>query len=302
MNFDEWLCRVEDLRKDRARGPEKPYKPLLLASVLVLIAKRKLLARQVFLDGGLKSVFKQLLARLYPDWEYRADPRYPFRHLENDGVWTLVAGNAAALDAARGAGAKAREVLRYVACAELPPDVFAALTRPAGWLRALTDICKHLPPRAIGRIAELAGEPSAPMPRVAARELITERALEEHLVAGWHLTPFARRGVRLATCERDGLPGRQVVTPVNAIDLLGFQRAARTWWVIELKRGRTSDAVVGQVSRYLGWLSESRRGKGEKAVGVVVARVADAKLVHAVRANDRLSLWLYDDHLNLKQA
>ncbi len=56
---------------------------------------------------------------------------------------------------------------------------------------------------------------------------ISERALEEHLELHWTETPFARNGVELARREVHGWPCRQVFTPVNAIDLLGFEPAAK---------------------------------------------------------------------------
>jgi hypothetical protein len=93
-----------------------------------------------------------------------------------------------------------------------------------------------------------------------------------------------------------------VFTPVNAIDLLGFEPTARRWWVFELKRGRSADRVVGQVSRYLGWIGEERRGSRESAVGAIIVRKADPKLCYAVKANERLSLWEFDDALQVKQV
>lgn len=59
-------------------------------------------------------------------------------------------------------------------------------------------------------------------------------------------------------------------------------------------------AVVGQVSRYLGWIQSER--KGERAVGAIIARDADPKLRYAVQANDRLSLWRFDDELRVRSA
>ncbi len=44
---------------------------------------------------------------------------------------------------------------------------------------------------------------------------------------------------------------------------------------------------MGQVSRYLGWIVEERRGNRESAVGATIVRNADQKLRHAVKANDR---------------
>jgi len=165
------------------------------------------------------------MAALYPRWPTKAAPKpeYPFRHLENDGVWRLVPieGAEAALRDARDTGGEA---------------------------------------------------------------------------------PFAEMGVELARREAHGLPGRQVFTHVNAIDLLGYQAANRRWWVFELKRGRPADRVVGQVSRYLGWIAEERRGQRETAVGAIIARSVDARLRYAVKANERLSLWEYDDALKVRRV
>jgi hypothetical protein len=91
-----------------------------------------------------------------------------------------------------------------------------------------------------------------------------------------------------------------VLTPVNAIDLLGYQPGEKCWWVFELKRGRPPDRVVGQVSRYLGWVLRQRAGHGERAVGAIIARRVDAKLRYAAHANPLLSLWEYDEDLRLR--
>src|SRR5262245_33720972 len=90
MTFDEFCGRLAALRLDRSGGTPKPYKPVMPAAVVVLIHKRKITSRSVYLDGGLRSAFEQLLRLLYPAWPQGTKPEYPFRHLENDGVWKLV--------------------------------------------------------------------------------------------------------------------------------------------------------------------------------------------------------------------
>jgi hypothetical protein len=55
VTFDEFLRRLEHLRLDRSGGLVKPYKPVLLAAVVLLVHKGKLPSRRVFLDGGLRS-------------------------------------------------------------------------------------------------------------------------------------------------------------------------------------------------------------------------------------------------------
>ena len=57
MTLDEFCSRIANLRRDTSRGEPMPYKPILLAAVLVLIHKGKIPNHQVLLDGGLKSAF-----------------------------------------------------------------------------------------------------------------------------------------------------------------------------------------------------------------------------------------------------
>jgi hypothetical protein len=308
MSFDEFCSRLEHLRLDRSGGLVKPYKPLLVAAVVILIHKGKQPSRSVFLDGGLRSAFQQLLEALFPRWPNAAKPEYPFRHLENDGVWTLVPveGASDALRAAKEVRAEAWDILRHVRCAQLDGAIFERLaTSFEDRFRVLRILARHyFPTETSGKLWDYLGDemPSAPVPIAAEGEQISERALEEHLELHWDETPFARSGVELARREVHGWPSRQVFTPVNSIDLLGFEPSARRWWVFELKRGRGADRVVGQVSRYLGWIGEERRGNRESAVGAIIVRKADPKLRYAVKANERLSLWEFDEHLQVSRV
>jgi hypothetical protein len=223
-------------------------------------------------------------------------------------VWTLVPieGASDALRAAEDERAEAWDVLRHVHCAQLDDAVFQRLaTSFEDRFRVLRLLARaYFPPQTSGRLWDFLGDdlPAAPLPMAAEGEQFSERALEEHLELHWDETPFGKSGVKLARREVHGWPCRQVFTPVNAIDLLGFESAARRWWVFELKRGRSADRVVGQVSRYLGWIGEERRGNRESVVGAIIVRKADPKLRYAVKANERLSLWEFDDQLQVRQV
>jgi hypothetical protein len=309
MTFDEFCERLRHLRRDRSGGLVKPYKPLMVAAVVLLIHKGKITSRNVLLDGGLKSAFFQLLALLYPTWPNAAKAEYPFRHLENDGIWKLVAieGASDELRAAKSARAEAWVVLRHVRCAEMDESVFLRLaTRPEDRVHVLEILAgAYFPVETVGGLWKLLGDSSAmsrPQPDHVAEgsaDDLTERALEEHIETHWNETPFAGMGVELSRVESTGLPGRQVLTPVNSIDLLGFHPQRREWWVFELKRGRPNDAVVGQISRYLGWMQEERGDGGRSAVGAIIAREVDRKLRLAVKPHPALSLWQFDEHLRL---
>lgn len=308
MTFDVFCERLGNLRQDRSGGLVKPYKPVLLAAIVILIHKGKQPSRNVFLDGGLRSAFRQLMSALYPRWPNQPKPEYPFRHLERDGIWELIpiAGAAGKLAVAREVRAEAWDILKHVECARLDAAVYERLASSfEDRFRVLQLLARrYFPAETTGKLFDYLGMdlPFAPVPQAADADEISERALEEHIERHWNETPFAQSGVELARRERHGWPGRQVFTPVNAIDLLGFEKNAKRWWVIELKRNRSADAVVGQVSRYLGWITEERRGHGESAVGAIVVRYADPKLRYAVKPHDRLTLWEFDDRLALRRV
>lgn len=217
MTFDEFCDRLGHLRRDRSGGVPKPYKPLLVAAVVILVQKGKIRSRNVLLDGGLRSGFRQLLDALYPDWRFDAKPEYPFRHLETDGVWRLIPidGASAALRAARDARLEAWDVLRHVACAQLDEGVFRRLaTRFEDRVRVLQLLWEaYFPPDAALKLMRfmVGGEARAPAPD--AGEDVSERALEEHLEAHWDETPFAAMGVELARPEKHGFAPTNTKAP-----------------------------------------------------------------------------------------
>jgi hypothetical protein len=270
----------------------------MLAAVVLLIGKGKIDSANVFLDGGLDSVCRQLLALLYPSWPYRFDPRYPFRHLETDGIWRLLPldGEIERLESARNLGFKARDIMKHVACARLDTEVFSQLAASPS-LRGLILgelAARYFPPRAREIIGQYETDEVISTPPRDWSAVLPERALEEALVQEWHRTPFAELGVELDERDRNGRLGRQVLTEVNSIDVLGYRPAHREWWVIELKRGRSSDAAVGQVSRYLRWVERHRASGKERVVGAIVAHTADTRLRYAIESNPKLSLWIWD--------
>jgi hypothetical protein len=284
----DFLSTLRHLRVDRSKGIAKPYKPLLVAAVVLLIGKGKIRSADIALDGGLASAFRQLLARIFPDWKLGRNPEYPFRHLETDGFWRLIAkdGELRELEAARGVRSHAQRVLRHVAFARMDVRAFAALAgSPALRAQVLDALCAwYLPAGARQELATIeSGEALGAGATTA--EILDEKALEETLVRAWSRSAFARLGIELADPARHGRPSRQVLTPVNAIDLLGFRPDRRQWWESLSRVGR----------RGVRW----PRGDG---AGAIVAREADAKLRYAVRANPRLTLWTWDDELKVSRV
>jgi len=308
VTFDQFIETIRHLRVDKSGGEPKPYKPLLIASVVILIHKGEIRSREVFLDGGLKSVFYQLLRKLYPGRFEAAKVAMPYRYLETDRVWRLIPqdGASSALSAARALGGAEWQVLKHVKCAELDAEVFEALAASfQNRFKVLQVLIQayDLPRERTGLLWDLLSteEPLLPVPIAGEAVAVTERALEEHLEGNWASTEFASLGIELADVAQHGLPCRQVLTPRNTIDLLGYRKAAREWWVFELKKGRSSDAVVGQVGRYMTWIGDQAR-RGDSVKGAVIVGKVDENLKASVRSNERISLWQYDDEFRVRRV
>ena len=112
--------------------------------------------------------------------------------------------------------------------------------------------------------------------RTAARPSLTERNLEDFMV---HQLEAIEPGLRL---ER-----RQLSTPAGRLDLL-CRDAKGNYVVVELKRMQGTDQVVGQILRYMGWLSEEHGA--DKVRGIVVVAKKDQALSYALMATPNVQV------------
>jgi hypothetical protein len=116
--------------------------------------------------------------------------------------------------------------------------------------------------------------------------LALEKYLEDLLVQQWESLPWA--------ADLEYL-GRQVAAGnLGFIDILARHRPTGQFVVIELKRDQTEDEVIGQLSRYMGWVKEHRATPmGVGVRGIVVAHEATARLRAAASAHDNMNVYLY---------
>lgn len=137
-------------------------------------------------------------------------------------------------------------------------------------------------------------------PEVAAEEEITEIdqvAAEVSLEMERDLEDFLFNNLRLIEqglemyVDDQGRKGRQYTTDVGTIDLLCKNR--EDFVVVELKKGRASDTAVGQISRYIGWVSENL-AEGHNVRGIIIVHEFDPKLKYAVLAHEKLELKYYE--------
>ena len=116
----------------------------------------------------------------------------------------------------------------------------------------------------------------------AIRRFVLEAHLEEFLVGNWKSIDWGRP-LEIWNGP-DGESGHQLVTPVGRLDFLCSDRSANALIVVELKRGRPSDKVVGQVARYIGYVRTHLAKPGQPVEGLIIAHDADEPLLYAVAA------------------
>ncbi len=118
-----------------------------------------------------------------------------------------------------------------------------------------------------------------------------EKHLEAFLVANWAQTELARD---FAIFEEDGEPvGQQYATDAGPIDILAVSRDRKRLLVVELKRGRASDVVVGQILRYMGYVKEQVAEPDQLVEGAIIALENDQKLRWALAAVPNIKFYRY---------
>ena len=118
-----------------------------------------------------------------------------------------------------------------------------------------------------------------------------EKHLEDFLVRNWSQTELSRD---FTIYEEDGeLVGQQYATDAGPIDILAVSHDRKRLLVVELKRGRATDVVVGQTLRYMGYVTEQIAEAGQAVEGAIIALEDDPKLRWALVAVPAVSFYRY---------
>lgn len=118
-----------------------------------------------------------------------------------------------------------------------------------------------------------------------------EKHLEDFLVANWSQTEL---GKAYDIYEEDGeIAGKQYPTETGPIDILAISRDKKELLVVELKRGRASDAVVGQILRYMGFVKSELAEDGQTVKGVIIALEDDKRIRHALYVAPNIEFYRY---------
>ncbi|WP_269630206.1 endonuclease NucS domain-containing protein [Pelomonas sp. BJYL3] len=127
-----------------------------------------------------------------------------------------------------------------------------------------------------------------------------EKHLEDFLVQNWAQTELAQQ---FKIYEEDGeLVGQQYHTDAGPIDILAVSRDGKRLLVVELKRGRASDVVVGQILRYMGYVKEQIAEPHQAVEGAIIALDDDQKLRWALAAVPAISFYRYQLSFKLQRT
>jgi restriction system protein len=124
-----------------------------------------------------------------------------------------------------------------------------------------------------------------------ASEFALEKHLEDFLVQNWKQTEL---GKHYDIYEEDGeLVGQQYQSDTGPLDILAISKDKKTLLVVELKKGRVSDNVVGQVQRYMGYVKEELAEENQQVKGVIIALEDDLRIKRALSVTNNIEFYRY---------
>lgn len=117
-----------------------------------------------------------------------------------------------------------------------------------------------------------------------------ESHLEEFIDLNWDRINFGEKLNRYKTEEQSG---RQFPAGTWSIDFLCRSEVGRDFVIVELKRGKGSDATIGQVLRYIGWVKENLAAPDQNVRAIIIASEIDDSLRYASKQLVNVRLLTY---------
>lgn len=118
-----------------------------------------------------------------------------------------------------------------------------------------------------------------------------EKHLEDFLVQNWASTEL---GKEYDIYEEDGeLVGQQYPTDTGPLDILAISKDRKKLLVVELKKGKASDVVVGQTLRYMGYVQEELAEADQTVQGVIIALEDDQRIRRALKMAPNIAFYRY---------
>lgn len=126
-----------------------------------------------------------------------------------------------------------------------------------------------------------------------------EKHLEDFLVQNWHHTELGKRYDIYS--EEGATVGQQYPSDTGPIDILAISKDKKELLVVELKKGRLSDVVVGQIQRYMGYVKDELAEDGQVVRGVIIGFEDDIRIHRALSVAQNIEFYTYKIHFELKK-
>jgi len=136
----------------------------------------------------------------------------------------------------------------------------------------------------------------------AAAAFALEKHLEDFLIRNWSQTELGKIFDIYQGDEEGDQGGQQFMTDTGPMDILCRSKDKKTLLVIELKKGRASDAVVGQILRYMGYVKEELAEDGQEVRGVIIAAEDDQRIKRALAMVSNVAFYRYEIDFRLVKA
>jgi restriction system protein len=122
-----------------------------------------------------------------------------------------------------------------------------------------------------------------------------EMELEDFLEMHWKKTSFA--------ADYDFVTRQMPLDDAGRLDILAKSKDGREYLIIELKLGKASDRVVGQLQSYMGYfLTSGYCSNGETVRGVIIGASEDPKIRHALKVTNNIEFYVYEMQFNMKKV
>jgi restriction system protein len=179
-------------------------------------------------------------------------------------------------------------------------DMSRELQNSTGSIGTVAQVTKHS--EEIKRLISGEAEPSLVSTDATVEDpnvFALEKHLEEFLIANWASTAL---GHDYDIYEEDGeLVGQQYPSDTGPIDILAIRKDQKELLVVELKKGRASDVVVGQIQRYMGYVLGELAEDGQSVKGVIIALEDDLRIRRALKVTNNIDFYRYEVSFKLNK-
>jgi len=218
-----------------------------------------------------------------------------------DGKGSYYAGEViAGYEYAKGKALPHRRPVRWFSRTIARDSMSESLRNSTGAIGTSSDISKHatelesllsgIPTQSITTTDETIEDPSV---------FALEKQLEDFLVQNWKSTEL---GKHYDIYEEDGeMAGQQYPSDTGPIDILAISKDKKELLVVELKKGRVSDVVVGQLQRYMGYVKDELAEPNQVVRGAIIAFDDDIKIKRALSVTQNIDFYTYKVSFKLEK-